>query len=137
MSSVLSVPIIVDKRDKVDVIFQVSEIFLNNPNNDQLYVSIHQQYLNVIRSLNTFQDLQNLYSGCDTLSKAWLRYRLKEYIKGNRIKLNLKTQTSSFEPGYGGTYLVWLIVENNDGLNASSDIWNVTGTVQQLKNSYK
>ncbi|KAK2140500.1 hypothetical protein LSH36_1334g00010 [Paralvinella palmiformis] len=94
LSSVLSVPIIVDKRDKVDVIFQ---------------------------------DLQNLYSGCDALSKAWLRYRLKEYIKGNRIKLNLKTQTSSFEPEYGGTYLVWLIVENNDALNASSDIWNVTG----------
>jgi len=42
LTSVLRVPIIVDKTDKVDVIFEVSESFGINQNNDQHYLSVHQ-----------------------------------------------------------------------------------------------
>ena len=61
------------------------------------------------------------------MSKAWLRYKRQDYNNEQRMKLNVTSRASSFKPQYGGTYLVWLTVENNDGLKASSDIWNVTG----------
>ena len=64
---------------------------------------------------------------CDNLTKAWLQYRLRGYNVEYSVEQNLTTELYSFEPEYGGTYLVWVTVENNAGLNTSSDVWNVTG----------